>query len=580
MKRNCNFWIFRLARLVRMLATVLAWTLSSYIIFTTIYSVYHFYSVVPSGDVWWFVRDISQFRSHRIGLNFLWSQHAEHRLVLPRLILWIDLQVFRFRGVFTILCSFLFQAAEALLLCFAFWRIGRNDLASKLSYAALVFGMMFSASQMDNFVLPFQVQFPLAFFMCSVSIFLILRHCETPGGNWVAMILGLVAAVCGTLSLGSGLLVWPVLLLICFFERRSLRTFCTVTIAGVAMWMLYFMGYYSPPQSANPWASLMHPVSVAAFTFTFLTSALKSTPSLLAGILSLCSLSIAAIGFVFYVRARSDFWKLRAFFVYLALFIVATAFLAAVGRLNYGLFEAAANRYRTPTLIFWASILGLGLSWWNGKAGDIGRLLGTPILAFQFIAIFVIPVQQLPIEHFAMFSKQINDDSIALAFDATDKVYGQLFCLRPDLVRRYAPFLRENHLSFFANRLFTARGEPLLTLFVVTSAQECSGSVEGLQPLEDRANQKGTVFGWSSVRDENHGPATIVLADDRGIIIGLARGVEPLPSVATYFRNPTILATRWTGYFHAEPTSRIIAAYAVLADGKTICPLGQAELQH
>ena len=74
-------------------------------------------------------------------------------------------------------------------------------------------------------------------------------------------------------------------------------------------------------------------------------------------------------------------------------------------------------------------------------------------------------------------------------------------------------------------------------------------------------------------------PATIVLADDRGIIIGLADGVEPQANVAAYFHNPTMLATRWSGYFHAEPTSRIIAAYAILADGKTVCPLGQVKLQ-
>jgi hypothetical protein len=576
-----DFRPYRLIRFGGMLATALAWILSIYVVLTSILAVHRFHSPVPYGDVWWFVGDISQFRSHRIGLNFLWHQHSEHRIVLPRLILWMDLQFFRFRGVFTIFCSLLFQAGEALLLCFAFWRVGKNDFASKLAYAALVFGMLFSASQIENFVLPFQVQFPLAFFTASVSIFLVLRHCGTPGGNWPAMILGLVAAVCGTLSLGSGLLVWPVLLLICFFERASLATFGTATIVGVAMWMSYFIGYSSPSASGNQWVSLAHPVRIAAFTVTLLGSALSSTPVRFAGILGVSSLSIAAIGFALYVRARSDsFWKLRAFFVYLALFIGATALLIAVGRLNYGLGEAAAIRYRTPTLIFWASILGLGFSWWNGIAGYIGRSLGTPILAALFIAIVVVPAQRLTVEHFARLSKQMNDNSIALAFDATDKVYGELFSLRPDLVRRYAPFLRENRLSIFADRLFTARGEPLTTLFVGTSAQECSGSFEGLQPVEDTAKQKGTVFGWCWLRNESRGPATIVLADDRDAIVGLAQGMERRPDIAAYFRNPKMLATGWSGYVHAEPTSRVITAYAVLPDGKTLCPLGRVGVRH
>jgi hypothetical protein len=66
-----------------------------------------------------------------------------------------------------------------MLLCFAFWRAERNAPVSSLSYAALVFGMMFSASQIENLIFPFQIQFPLAFFMASASILLILQHCET-----------------------------------------------------------------------------------------------------------------------------------------------------------------------------------------------------------------------------------------------------------------------------------------------------------------------------------------------------------------------------------------------------------------
>jgi hypothetical protein len=37
---------------------------------------------------------------------------GEHRLVLPRLIFWVDLQFFRFRGVFTIVCSLLLQGGK------------------------------------------------------------------------------------------------------------------------------------------------------------------------------------------------------------------------------------------------------------------------------------------------------------------------------------------------------------------------------------------------------------------------------------------------------------------------------------
>ena len=564
------------ARLVGVLATVLACIMSVYVVLTCILAVHRFYFAAPYGDVWWFIKDIADFRSHIISINFLWRQHSEHRIVLPRLILWIDLQCFQFRGVFSIFCSFLFQAGEVLLLCSAFWRVGNNNTTSKFAYVALVLSMMFSSSQIENFVVPFNVQFPLSFFMASLSIFLILRHCESSGGNWTALIFGLVAASCATLSLGSGLLVWPVLLFVCLFERASLRTVGTVTIAGAAMWVFYFVGYLSPPERANPWDSLAHPVDVGAFTFTFLASAISSTPSRFAGILGLVSFSFLAICIVPYARAQSDGrWRSCAFFSYLALFIMGAALLTALGRINYGLIEAEAIRYRTPTLIFWASILGLGVCWWNDVAGDVGRSVGAPVLAVLFLAIFVVPAQRAPVEHFARLSRQINDNSIALAFDSSDKAYDHLFFLRPDLVRQYTPFLRINHLSVFADPLFTARGEQVTTLFAATSAQGCSGAFEGVKQSEGTKKESGTVFGWGWLGNESHGPATVVLADDRGAVVGLAHGNAPRPDVARYFGNPNMLDTGWSGYFHAEPDSMIITAYAVLSDGMTLCQMGQ-----
>ena len=522
-----------------MVAITLVWILSIYLIVTSILAVHSFYSPLPYGDMWWFVRDMSEFRSHRIGLSFLWSQHSEHRLVLPRLIFWVDLQFFRFRGVFTIVCSLLLQAGEAVLLCFSYWRVERSAPVSRLAYAALAFGMMFSASQIENLIFPFQIGFPLVFFMASASILLVLHHCETKGRDWISMFLGLVAATCATLSLGCGLLVWPVLVLICIIEGAPRKALWTTAIAGISIWISYFIGYLSPSQSANPWVSLRHPIRISAFTFTFLASALTPTPSRFAGLLGLVFLSGAAIGFFLYVRVRSEsFWKARSLFVYLAVFIVATAFLTSLGRLNADLDEAATIRYRMPTLIFWACIIGLGSSLSGATARHIVRLLGGPLLVLLFVAIFLVPTQQPTIEVFARLSRQIADDSIALAFDVTDQVYDRLFRIRPDLVRSYAPFLQENHLSIFADPLFTAWSEPLTDHFADISRHECSGSLDRLEPIEETAKQKGAVFGWGWLPSENRGPKTIILADDRNAIVGLARGLEPRPDNSSVFPQP------------------------------------------
>lgn len=486
---------------------------------------------------------MSDYRSHRVGLSFLWTQHSEHRIVLPRLIFWADLQLFRFRGIFTIGCSLFFQAGEAILLCFAFSRVRKCTTISKFGYAALLFGMMFSASQIQNFNFPFQIAFPLAFFTASVSIYLVVNHCETNDGHWIPLFFGLVAAACATLSLGCRLMVWPVLVLICIIERASIKTIVTYITAGTVMWVSYFIGYHSPSQSAAPWASLKHPIQISAFTFTFLASALTPRPSSLAALLGFLSLLCIAIGLILYVRVRSNaLWRSSGFFIYMVIFIVATALLTSLGRLNSDLEEAATIRYRMPSLIFWACIIGLSSSLINRTSMYIRHFVGAPFLALFFLVFFLLPAQKPTIEYFARLGRQIDDDSIALAVDPTNSTFEGLFGIRPDLVRDYSPFLRKNHLSIFADRLFTASHDPLASLFEGVLTQQCSGSVDRLQPTNGTAQENGAVSGWAWLPSESRGPEVIVLADEKGTIVGLAHGLQPRPDFTAYFRYPKRLA--------------------------------------
>ena len=106
-----------------------------------------------------------------------------------------------------------------------------------------------------------------------------------------------------------------------------------------------------------------------------------------------------------------------------------------------------------------------------------------------------------------------------MAFDATDNVYGQLFSLRPDLVRDYALFLRENHLSLFEDRLFTSEGKSLTSLFSDTTIQGCSGSIDELDSSKNQEREKGVISGWSSLERESHGHARIVLTDESGVMM-------------------------------------------------------------
>lgn len=192
-----------------MVATTLTWILSVYIIVTSILTIHSFYCPLPYGDMWWFVRDMSEFRSHRIGLSFLWNQQSEHRLVLPRLIFWVDLQFFPLsRRIYN--CMQLLVAgrgSNAAVLRVLASRKERSRFQPLICSFGVRYDVFRVADRKSHIPLPNPVSTCLLY-----GVSLDSPHpaaLRDRGGDWISMSLGLVAAACATLSLGCALLVWP-----------------------------------------------------------------------------------------------------------------------------------------------------------------------------------------------------------------------------------------------------------------------------------------------------------------------------------------------------------------------------------
>ncbi len=299
---------------------------------------------------------------------------------------------------------------------------------------------------------PFSSSVPAGFPGCLSLYFLTLHHCSVPDNRWSSLSVGIVTAVCATLSLGCGLLVWPVLVLICAVERPHKITIWAIAIAGIATWLLYFLGYVSPDDSARPWLSVAQQRPVAAFTSMFLVSVIHSTTIRFPGLLACTILLGTTAGILIYLRTSSKaFRKSNAFFMYLVLFILATAAITSLCRIKCGVEEASAIRYRLPVLIFWASIIAIVSSFSLSRRPFLSRSVSTPIIVLLFLVFVLLPAQRPTISYFAALSRQINASGVNLAFNPSDSTYTELFRIRPDLVREYSRFLRQNHLALFSD---------------------------------------------------------------------------------------------------------------------------------
>ena len=91
--------------------------LSLFFISFTFFGLFINYSPVPHNDSWKTVRDLLMVTNNMEGLfgPWLWDQHNEHRILLTRLIFFLDYELFGGRGVLNIVSIFATLAFSALV---------------------------------------------------------------------------------------------------------------------------------------------------------------------------------------------------------------------------------------------------------------------------------------------------------------------------------------------------------------------------------------------------------------------------------------------------------------------------------
>src|SRR6185437_1611187 len=131
-------------------------------------------------------RWITYVRDH-YTLSWFFSEHVDHRFVVPKIVLALDHLLFRGRGWFAILCTFCLQAMSGFLL----WRLSRRaypqSRTDSILLAAMIGSCVFSAQQWINFIWPFQVQFPMVYCFAAAALVAMLKSSRQAWSfSWIA----------------------------------------------------------------------------------------------------------------------------------------------------------------------------------------------------------------------------------------------------------------------------------------------------------------------------------------------------------------------------------------------------------
>ena len=167
------------------------------------------YSPVPYWDMWsGYLPFLDQAASG--DWTVWWRQHNEHRILLTRLLFWMDLRWFGGASWFLLAANYVLIALGAVLACKILRELpvppGRDaDMHALMAFAVI---WLFFWSQWENLTWGFQSQFIMAQMLPLAALYMLYRSLKGGSATFaLACLLGLMCA--GTMA--NGILALPLM---------------------------------------------------------------------------------------------------------------------------------------------------------------------------------------------------------------------------------------------------------------------------------------------------------------------------------------------------------------------------------
>ena len=397
------------------------------------------WSPVPFWDMWDGYLDF--FLSQQAGdIGVWWMQQNEHRIVLAKILFWLDLKWFGGTSVFLIVCNYLLVACAALLFCRMLRQLAGTARATAGERAAMLFltAWLFLWSQQENLTWAFQSQFFLAQLLPLCALYWLSRaqHGAEAGRH---CLLATVFGLASTVAMANGVLALPLMLVYAVVVRLGsfkIGFLAVFTVLGLSafFYQYHMLGGHTPIHRVL----LEHPLGMLAYSLRYLGGPFyylahgapwASQFALAAGLL-LVSCALYRLWRELSSPRRGPALALLFFIAY----IVMSAVLTAGGRLLIGPEQAFSSRYTTPAVMAWAALAVLYFpllrNWrkaWQGGAVLALGVLGAAMLLLQSQAL-------KPANETVLFGQRVA--ALALAMGVQDKA--QIVQVYPDATRALA----------------------------------------------------------------------------------------------------------------------------------------------
>ncbi len=533
-------------------------------------------TVLPFWDHWALIGELARGSSH-YTLAQLWEQHNEHRILIPKIFLLVDFFFFKAKNHFLLVCILVAQIFAALFFVAAVRLREDLDRCSKVTLYGLILFLLFSPVQMDNFVWGFQITFVLATFFTIVSLYCFSKVCSRIEAHRdLYFFASLFAALCATLSLASGLFVWPILILAGVARKIGRRKLLLTFLSGLLIYSAYFYHYQRPSDHSSPLVSLGHPLILLRYLSLYLGGAWIVYGQKAASIVGFAGILLSMLLFGFAGFRWKRISSSDLFFLSIILFVLVAGSLTGLGRIRFGVVQGYSSRYQTIALLLWAAALSLSISWLSSRFG--GRSAVSVLALFAGCLLFWSPFAQLDkiLDPYAGRAGQWRVAEDAAVTGVGDSEMERAVIGNPQSLPPLLDFLRERHLSVFSEARFRQIGLPMNSFYSVDPTAGCEGGVESSVPenafvSDGRVHSGFRLMGWALDKKTRTPISRLLVVAEDGSIEGVGTGgyADPRAGHALNGSSPDLYG--WFGYRLLQPGADRFRIFGVLRGGKRVC---------
>ena len=498
---------------------------------------------VPYSDMW--TGYLGFYDAVRHGdLGAWWAQHNGHRIVLSRMLFWLDIAVFGGQSWFLLAVNYaLVCCAATLFYLFLRGLLGdRHERELRWVLFGVCVASVFAWSQEENLTWGFQSQFFLVQLLSLAAFYFMHRSIavENRSGRYF-----LWAVLCGIGAAGSmvnGVFVLPLMVLYSLWMRMGGVKSAVLVALAVLCVAGYCYGYVSPVDRV-PLVQLVGtmPLAVGQYLLTCMGGLFFYMGLPWVGVATSLWLAFAG-GAVFVVLALMAMFRCvrnlgirhaslyAALWVYV-LYVVGSVLGMVVKPESFNGVQAVASHHQTAVLMAWAALLVLYVPALNRvfKAHPLRVCL--PLLA---LVLALLPIQLRALEGRSEHLFQQKRGALALALNIRDAE-----AIRPlsadDRIAQIAKVAVEHQRSVFANEgirgaeaLLGQLDAPKMSM---NQCQLAFDNMSAVLPQEGSQQAYVRIMGWGFQLPSKEAPAVIHVLDEQRRVVGYGLTGQPRPDV-------------------------------------------------